>query len=45
MQDPQLSAYMQLMDEVCEAGADHPGVSLNPGSVLNGRNGSYAAPE
>jgi hypothetical protein len=43
MQDPQLSADMQVMDQVCAAeAAKHAGVSFfNPGSVLNGRNGSY----
>ena len=45
MQDPQLSAYMQAMDEVSAAeAAKHPGVTFfNPGTVLNGPHGRYAA--
>jgi len=45
MQDLQLSTYMQAMDEVCaEEAAKHPGVTFfDPGSVLNGPHGSYAA--
>ena len=44
MSDPQLSAYMQAMDEVCaQQAAEHPGVTFfNPGTVLNGPQGSYA---
>ena len=45
MQDPELSAYMQVMDEVCaQQAASHPGVTFfNPGSVLNGPHWSYVA--
>ncbi|MGA3352131.1 MAG: DUF459 domain-containing protein [Acidimicrobiales bacterium] len=44
MQDPQLSGYMQVIDEVCaKEAADHPGVTFfNPGSVLNGPGWTYA---
>jgi lysophospholipase L1-like esterase len=43
MQDPQLSADMQVIDEIYAAeAAKHPGVTfLNPGAVLNGPGGSY----
>ena len=43
MQGRQLSAYMQVIDEVCaQQAARHAGVSfLNPGAVLNGPHGSY----
>ncbi len=45
MQDPQLSADMEAMDEVCaQEAAKHPGVTFfNPGTVLNGPHGSYVA--
>ena len=44
MQDPQLSADMRVIDQVCaEEAAKHPGVTfLNPGVILNGP-GSYTA--
>jgi len=44
MQDGQLSAYMQVIDEVCaQQAARHAGVSFfNPGAVLNGPHGSYS---
>ena len=44
MQDPQLSADMQAMDEVCaQEAATHPGVTFfNPGAVLDGPKGRYA---
>ena len=43
MQDPQLSQYMQVIDEVCaQQAAKHHGVTfLNPGTVLDGPRGSY----
>ncbi len=43
MQDPSLNAAMAAVDEVCAAeAARHPGVTwLNPGVVLNGKNGQY----
>jgi hypothetical protein len=44
MQDPQLSAYMRVIDQVCaQQAARHHGVTfLNPGAVLNGPRGAYA---
>jgi len=43
MQDPQLSAAMQVIDEIyAEQAAARPGVTfLNPGAVLNGPDGTY----
>jgi hypothetical protein len=43
MQDPQLSQYMQVIDQVCaQQAARHHGVTfLNPGADLNGPHGSY----
>jgi hypothetical protein len=45
MQDPELSEYMQVMDDVvAQQAAKHPGVTFfNPGLVLNGPHWSYAA--
>ena len=43
MQDPQLSSYMEVMDEVCaQQAARHHGVTFfDPGAVLDGPKGSY----
>jgi hypothetical protein len=43
MQNPQLSAYMQVIDQVCaQQAARHHGVTFfNPGTVLDGPKGSY----
>jgi len=43
MQDPQLSQYMAVMDEVCaQQAAKYPGVTFfDPGTVLDGPRGSY----
>jgi hypothetical protein len=43
MQDPQLSAEMQVIDEIyAEQAAKHPGVTyFDSGSVLNGPGGAY----
>ena len=43
MQDPQLSEYMQVIDQVCEQqAARHHGVTFfNPGAVLNGPKARY----
>jgi len=45
MADPQLSAYMAVIDQVfAEQAAKHPGVTfLNPGTILNGPHGRYRA--
>jgi hypothetical protein len=44
MQDPQLSTYMEVMDQVCaQQAARHHGVTFfNPGAVLDGPKGRYA---
>lgn len=43
MQDPQLSEYMRVIDQVCaQQAARHHGVTfINPGAVLNGPKASY----
>ena len=43
MQDPQLSSYMAVMDQVCaqQAARHHWVTFFNPGAVLNGPHGSY----
>jgi hypothetical protein len=45
MQDPQLSADMQVIDEICaQQAVRHAGVTFfNPGTVLNGPHGSYTS--
>ena len=45
MEDPELSRYMAVMDQVCAQEAKaHAGVTFfNPGDVLDGPDGSYSA--